>query len=162
MLCWLYAQLSRMHAAVLRCDARLALCPHPRPPQSYGRSQERDATCPTYISANSGCGLSWPTLASSPSPDSKWIFDPAPGGIFKWYIRMSVSMASAACSCCLHSALQCCVGLVPDGMSFLAAGDLPCTRAAHMHPPAAHTTQCTLHPAAVLNSAGPGSSRLPA
>ena len=61
------------------------------PPQSYGRGQERNASCPTYISANAGCGYSWPTLARAPSLDTKWIFDPAPGGIFKWYIRMSVS-----------------------------------------------------------------------
>ena len=67
--------------------------PHlnPAPPQSYGRSQERNASCPTYVSANAGCGFSWPTLARAPSPDTKWIFDPAPGGIYKWYIRMSVS-----------------------------------------------------------------------
>jgi hypothetical protein len=44
-----------------------------------------------YVSANAGCGYSWPTLARAPSLDTKWIFDPAPGGIFKWYIRISVS-----------------------------------------------------------------------
>jgi hypothetical protein len=36
-------------------------------------------------------------LARTPSSDTKWIFDPAPGGIYKWYIRMSVSKQGLDC-----------------------------------------------------------------
>ena len=65
--------------------------------QSYGRSQERNATCKTYIAADAGCGASWPTLAGGPSADTKWIFDPVPGGsIYRWYIRMNVRAAAEA------------------------------------------------------------------
>ena len=74
--------------------------PHPTPPhlQSYGRGLEKNATCPTYIAATAGCGTSWPTLARAPSAVTKWTFEPAPGGVFKWFIRMSVSRASAVIS----------------------------------------------------------------
>ena len=75
------------HTGSLRLDSLPAL-------QSYGRTQERSATCKTYITANGGCGTSWPTLAGVPSSDTKWTFDPVPGGsIYRWYIRMSVSRA---------------------------------------------------------------------
>ena len=75
--------------------------------QSYGRTQERNATCKTYITANAGCGTSWPTLAGVPSQDTKWTFDPVPGGsIYRWYIRMSVSRAPG-----LHACLPAAAGL---------------------------------------------------
>ena len=70
---------------------------------SYGRVQEKNATCKTYIAANAGCSFSWPSLAGAPSSDTKWIFDAVPGGsIYRWYIRMSVSALTSitgACTC---------------------------------------------------------------
>ena len=75
--------------------------------QSYGRTQERSATCKTYITANGGCGTSWPTLAGVPSSDTKWTFDPVPGGsIYRWYIRMSVSHRHSACLHLLSAGAQ--------------------------------------------------------
>ena len=97
------------------------------PPQSYGRGQERNASCPTYISANAGCGYSWPTLARAPSLDTKWIFDPAPGGIFKWYIRMSVSKGRPlGCIAAVLAAAAAAAPLLPrplplDGRTFPGA-----------------------------------------
>jgi hypothetical protein len=67
--------------------------------QSYGRTQERNATCKTYIGADAGCGASWPTLAGVSSSNTKWIFDPVPGGsIYRWYIRMNVRAAAELCT----------------------------------------------------------------
>ena len=60
--------------------------------QSHGRSLEKNATCKTYISANDGCGFSWPSLSATPGPNTKWTFEPAPGGQFNWFIQMSVSI----------------------------------------------------------------------
>ena len=59
--------------------------------QSEGRANESVAGCPTYVSAASGCGTSLPSLAVAPSPDTKWIFEPAGGSILRYYIRMNVS-----------------------------------------------------------------------
>jgi hypothetical protein len=70
--------------------------------QSFGRTQARNATCPTYIVANAGCGTSLPNLAVSPSSNTKWTFEPVPGSnIYRWYIRMSVRASQLpACTCC--------------------------------------------------------------
>ena len=67
----------------------------PRPPlpalQSYGRTQEKNADCLTYVASEPGCGFSLPSLVGVSSPTTKWTFDPVPGGsIYRWYIRMSV------------------------------------------------------------------------
>ena len=65
--------------------------------QSKGRSKEASANklspaaCPALIGADAGCGPSDPGLVVTRSPTSKWIFEPAGGGVFRYYIRMHVS-----------------------------------------------------------------------
>jgi hypothetical protein len=64
-------------------------------------------------------------LARAPSLDTKWIFEPVPGGsIYRWYIRMSVSRARNACL--LLPAAACCCLLLPAACCLLLLHRVPC------------------------------------
>ena len=81
--------------------------------QSEGRSMENSATCPTLVAADAGCAPSSPHLNVLPSSQTKWIFEPAGGGIERYYIRLQVSLKPR----CLHfepeyNPDRCCLPLV--------------------------------------------------
>ena len=86
------------------CHLRVCL---PGTLQSFGRTQARNATCPTYITAGAGCGPSLPIMAVAPTTTTKWTFEPVPGSnIYRWYIRMSVSHRHSACLHLLSAGAQ--------------------------------------------------------
>ena len=97
---------SKLHSMTTLTHPIPSLADHQSTPlQSYGRGLEKFATCPTVLSANSGCGISSSALAVAPGPNTKWTFEPAPGSNSSWFIRMSVSRGSpqlpVRCSCLL-------------------------------------------------------------
>ena len=93
--------------------------------QFYGRTLEKNASCKTYVASNAGCSFSWSTLAGAPSGESKWIFDPVPGGNpYRWYIRMHVRMPAPVCF--FHAAFAITAMSLP-GLQLHYARSPPCS-----------------------------------
>ena len=75
--------------------------------KSKGRMAENNATCATDVAADPACGPSSPKLALNPGPNSKWRFEPAGGGIMRYYIRQDVSGLAICCASHSDTLLLC-------------------------------------------------------
>ena len=85
------------------------MLPLPPPPslQSVGRANEVMAssgaftgtTCPSYVECPGGCGYATPFLGASDTAATDWVFQPAGGGKFRYYIRSRVGRGAAHIIC---------------------------------------------------------------
>ena len=77
--------------------------------QSVGRVNEASAistACPPYVESPSGCGYDSPFLGATDSAKTDWLFQPAGGGKYRFYIRSYVRISLHACQC-IAGALAC-------------------------------------------------------